>query len=173
MTVSLSENVLLDTPISAHLYIQMSIETINICKPYTVVPKLFTDLITNNNNNDKDDNNNNNDRTLSFIIKIYPKGLLTPHLDKLSPGDQLELSTIYAGVFDWLWPKLEQKQAVILLAAGTGLTPILGVLHHFYILFNGDDLCKNNINKDGGGGRNRNNTKTRRGFVFFSYMYLL
>ena len=61
------------------------------------------------------------------MVKIYPMGELTPHLDTLVTGDELLVSEP-RGSFQL--SKLEGRSGLLMLAAGTGITPILSLFPH-------------------------------------------
>ncbi|WP_220804267.1 ferredoxin reductase [Pseudomonas sp. NCCP-436] len=64
------------------------------------------------------------DGRIELAIKREPGGRLSPLLqDRLQPGDVLELA---AARGELLWP--QGHEAVLLLAAGSGITPLLGLL---------------------------------------------
>lgn len=61
---------------------------------------------------------------LQVAIKHQPGGRVSPYLlEHLAVGDVLELGAVYG---ELSWP--EAPQAVLLLAAGSGITPLLGLL---------------------------------------------
>lgn len=59
------------------------------------------------------------------MVKGYPEGLLSSQLCETNKGDTLELSSP-TGRFDLRW--IENKEAYLMIAAGTGITPMLGLL---------------------------------------------
>ncbi|KJH53242.1 cytochrome b5-like Heme/Steroid binding domain protein [Dictyocaulus viviparus] len=64
--------------------------------------------------------------TVLFMIKIYNDGICTPSLGKLAVGDTIEISEPIGSndLSKWTDPKYD----LLLLAAGTGLTPMVNVL---------------------------------------------
>lgn len=60
-----------------------------------------------------------------LLIKGYRDGLLSSHLCSKNKGDILELSTPL-GNFDLR--VVEDKEAFLMLAAGTGITPMIGMM---------------------------------------------
>lgn len=61
---------------------------------------------------------------LQVAIKYQPGGRVSPYLlERLAVGDVLELGPVYGAL---RWP--EAPQGVLLLAAGSGITPLLGLL---------------------------------------------
>lgn len=74
--------------------------------------------------------------TLYFMIKIYPHAGLTQMLDAIELDDGRELVTLQVstphGHFD---PEfLQEFAALLLIAAGTGLTPMIRILQRFWEL---------------------------------------
>lgn len=64
------------------------------------------------------------DGSLKIAIKQQPGGRVSPHLlEHLAVGDTLELGPVQG---DLTWP--EAQHGVLLLAAGSGITPLLGLL---------------------------------------------
>uniref|UniRef100_A0A914CIR2 Cytochrome-b5 reductase n=1 Tax=Acrobeloides nanus TaxID=290746 RepID=A0A914CIR2_9BILA len=64
---------------------------------------------------------------LEFLIKIYQDGIFTPELVKLQEGDVLELSEPNNRVNI---EKLSDESNVVMLAAGSGITPMVRILQH-------------------------------------------
>ncbi|KAK6727049.1 hypothetical protein RB195_005008 [Necator americanus] len=62
-----------------------------------------------------------------FIIKIYPQGICTPCLEKMELGDLIEISEPIGStdLLTWTDPETE----LLMLAAGTGLTPMINMLN--------------------------------------------
>ena len=98
-------------PVGHHVNIRTVIEDTEILRPYTPV----TDL-----NNDAD-----GDTSLRFLIKIYPDGAVTPGLGRLRPGDLVSISD-HLGSFSMT--QIPGSGSVTLLAAGTGITPMVAIL---------------------------------------------
>ena len=67
---------------------------------------------------------------LQFLVKIYPEtGALTPHLASLRPGAEVSVSdTLLSGTFSATQLPDSADSLVTLLAAGTGLTPMIPIL---------------------------------------------
>ena len=64
------------------------------------------------------------DGSLEIAIKRQPGGRVSPYLlERLEVGELLELGPVYG---ELSWP--EQASGVLLLAAGSGITPLLGLL---------------------------------------------
>ena len=100
-------------PVGHHVNIRTVIEDTEILRPYTPV----TDL--NNIISAQDDT------SLLFLIKIYPDGAVTPGLGRLTPGDLVTISD-HLGSFSMT--QIPEDRAVTLLAAGTGITPMVAIL---------------------------------------------
>lgn len=62
--------------------------------------------------------------TLTFAIKVYPTGRLSTYINTLQPGDSLSLSE---PVHKALYVHNQYKD-VLLIAGGTGITPMLQIL---------------------------------------------
>jgi len=103
-------------PLGHHVYIQTSVDEQLVCRPYTVVipdmrapgPKL-------------------NSQNLYFAIKSYPEGALSSQLLKLRSGDEISVSN-HEGAFDLQC--LDKYSQVTLICAGTGITPMVRLIHH-------------------------------------------
>ena len=59
---------------------------------------------------------------IRVTFRVYPGGMLTPKLDKLKVGDKVEFTGPH-GKF------LYEKGKTTLIGAGTGITPLHGILH--------------------------------------------
>ena len=82
------------------------------------------------------------------------------------------MSRAYTGDFDWLWERLEGAEQVILLAAGTGLTPMLSVVCHYAeVLGSGDGGGDGGEDGGGDGGGDfsleKNIEKVKTRYVYF------
>lgn len=64
---------------------------------------------------------------LEFGIQVLPKGMLSPRLAACRPGDSLEIRGPTGAAFQW---QREDGGPLILLGAGAGITPLLGILDH-------------------------------------------
>jgi len=65
---------------------------------------------------------------LELVVKLYPNGVLSKHIFGLNPGDVLKVSKP-VGTFS-KQQELEQANTILLLAGGTGITPLYAVLRH-------------------------------------------
>lgn len=86
---------------------------VDISKPYTPVEPLQAAPLSYSN-------------TLTFLIKSYEDGLLSPLLCGLREGQELEVSSP-EGKFDV--GLIGKRNKLVLLAAGTGLTPMIPVIN--------------------------------------------
>nr|XP_039256109.1 LOW QUALITY PROTEIN: cytochrome b5 reductase 4-like [Styela clava] len=119
-------------PKGYHVYLKTSIDNIEVQKPYTPVLKSIL--------------NENAEKSLEtgcdFIWLLhYESGALTSALGKLSPNNKISVS-VYDGDFDA--ETISKYSTYILLAAGTGITPMIRVLYsmlqdrddsHVHLLF--------------------------------------
>ena len=99
-----------------HTAFRMHIKNEQLFRYYTVVPHYFVDKSVCEDTN-----------RFYFIIKIYKNGEFTSKLNELKIGNQIEMSDVFSIDFD-IRKILANKQTIYLLAAGTGLTPMLSVL---------------------------------------------
>jgi len=104
------------TPPGHHVEVRAEVEEVPVMRSYTPVPLLSMPPPPSEETN-----------WLRLMIKIYPMGELTPHLDTLDTGDQLLVSEP-RGSFQL--SKLEGRSGILMLAAGTGITPILSLFPH-------------------------------------------
>lgn len=109
----------MSVPVGRHVFVKDVIDGIEIRKPYTAVVKDVTSPGT----NEKQDCEIGKD--LFLAIKHYEHGALTSRLRMLSFGSQLQIST-YDGDFDI--SHLNGFGCILMLAAGTGITPMIGIL---------------------------------------------
>ena len=117
-------------PCGHHVQLKMNIEDIDIDRSYTPV---FADLdLTAYENEEK-----RYDKNLHFLIKIYPQGVLTPNLQKLEIGSEIEIS-LQTGKFNA--EILKEAKNIILLAAGTGITPMCKLIQYVQVLNKQDDI---------------------------------
>jgi len=71
-----------------------------------------------------------------LLVKVYPEGNMSKHIDNLKPGDILEMK----GPISKLDYKPNMKKEIGMIAGGTGITPMYQVL--LRILDNKDDHTK-------------------------------
>ncbi|KAH8398948.1 hypothetical protein KR222_001605 [Zaprionus bogoriensis] len=110
---SVQQQVLLQLPVGYHLDIQVPHKGQLLQRSYTPVPRTYLPA------------NAGDATTQNFLIKHYEHGAVSSHLHALQPGAMLQLS-LPRGNFQ-LAP-LEAHRDILLLAAGSGLTPMLSLL---------------------------------------------
>ncbi|XP_065317682.1 cytochrome b5 reductase 4-like isoform X4 [Gordionus sp. m RMFG-2023] len=127
---ALPPDISMKTPLGFHTFIKLDQNKPNLVKPYTPVPtslilsrdSVFSplaDIIPFYNN------------SLNFIIKIYADGVFTQTLDqKIKIGDPVWISDFVGDFNESLL--LKNLQKLLLIGAGTGITPILGILNRIY-----------------------------------------
>ncbi|KAM3614041.1 uncharacterized protein V6R79_009001 [Siganus canaliculatus] len=98
-------------PVGKHVYLKALIQGTEVVRPYTPVDQTLAAT----------SHQSQRDSDLYLMIKIYPDGVLSPHLSSLQPGDQISVSGP-EGIFS-LRP-LRDVTYLYLLAAGTGFTPM-------------------------------------------------
>ncbi|XP_038655208.1 cytochrome b5 reductase 4 isoform X3 [Scyliorhinus canicula] len=107
----------LTIPVGQHIYLKRSIQDVEVVRPYTpVLSSLYTEpkdggLTCTN---------------IYLMIKIYPDGLLTPFIDKLQIGDCVSVSS---PVGNFKCSQLVGITELILMAAGTGFTPMIKLIN--------------------------------------------
>jgi len=100
------------TPPGHHVEVRAEVEEVPVMRSYTPVPSFSVSSTP------------EETKCLRLMVKIYPMGELTPHLDTLNPGDELLISEPRG---NFQLSKLEEKSGLLMLAAGTGITPILSL----------------------------------------------
>jgi cytochrome-b5 reductase len=114
-------------PVGQHVYARMNIGGVLVERCYTSVLHSF--LTRNDQQQQRGD-------LVYLMVKIYSDGILTPPLDALRLGDQLEISN-YRGDFDER--RLSDCLHLVMFAAGTGITPMYGLISHaLYVNYNPD-----------------------------------
>jgi len=108
-------------PIGHHVQFKEKVEEIELTRSYTPVRLLSSSQCV-------------QDDSLHFLIKIYPDGVFTPQLEKLSVGDSVTVSD-HTGSFNV--SQINGANNIYFLAAGTGSTPIFRLLHHLIQSKNG------------------------------------
>ncbi|KAJ8411432.1 hypothetical protein AAFF_G00162400 [Aldrovandia affinis] len=103
----------MQVPVGRHVYLRAPIQGSDVVKPYTPVDRTLIP--------DPQDCTESEHTDIFLMIKIYPDGALTPHLNTLNIGDCVSLSGP-EGTFT-LRP-LRDVTHLYLLAAGTGFTPM-------------------------------------------------
>lgn len=112
--IRLPKSCWMQVPIGYHVYVRMSIEGIEISRPYTPVHPCPSDHAI-----------SQSDQDLFLAIKHYDNGNLTSILKTREINDTVVLST-YDGNFDF--GECLKFKTCIMLAAGTGITPMVKVM---------------------------------------------
>ncbi|XP_070691505.1 cytochrome b5 reductase 4 [Pempheris klunzingeri] len=99
-------------PVGKHVYLKALIQDTEVVRPYTPVDPNLAAAASNHSSQESD---------YYLMIKVYPDGVLTPHLNSLHIGDHISVSGP-EGTFS-LRP-LRDVTHLYLLAAGTGFTPM-------------------------------------------------
>ncbi|KAM4771047.1 cytochrome b5 reductase 4 [Rhinophrynus dorsalis] len=115
----------LQVPVGHHVYLKLNISGVEVVKPYTPVSYALS--------LDPQEPGNSNEKSIYIMIKIYPSGSFTPKIDSLSEGDYIYISNPQG---DFKMYQTEAVEDVFLVAAGTGLTPMVKLLQHIL-----NDLC--------------------------------
>ncbi|XP_076827956.1 cytochrome b5 reductase 4 isoform X2 [Brachyhypopomus gauderio] len=104
-------------PVGRHVYLKASVQGRVVVKPYTPVDHMLMPSTTPSSAGSSD---------IYLMIKIYPDGVFTPHLDCLDIGASLSISGPEGS-----FPRrnLSDVTHLYLLAAGTGVTPMARLLH--------------------------------------------
>ena len=112
-----AKNAILRVPIGRHVHILLP-NNQSLIRPYTPVPKAVT-------------SRSKNDGTqTTLLIKVYQDGMFTSKLSEVKIGDKI-LMSIPEGAFDL--QKVQDAVSITLFAAGTGITPMLGIIQHCLI----------------------------------------
>ncbi|XP_072535815.1 cytochrome b5 reductase 4 isoform X1 [Salminus brasiliensis] len=102
-------------PVGRHVYLKASIQGSDIVKPYTPVDEVLM----------PPKNSTTMSSDIYLMIKVYPDGVFTSHLDNLDIGASLSISSP-GGPFTLR--SLRDVTHLYLLAAGTGFTPMARLL---------------------------------------------
>ncbi|XP_078372196.1 cytochrome b5 reductase 4-like [Oculina patagonica] len=114
----LPDGVIMRIPIGHHIHMNRDVEGMQISRPYTVVlPSLQVDP----------SEREYDGKRLYLMIKLYPDGTLTPTLNSVVAGDSLQIAD-YSGDFQEL--RLNEAKEIILIAAGTGFTPMVRLIRN-------------------------------------------
>ncbi|KAK4873934.1 hypothetical protein RN001_013294 [Aquatica leii] len=106
----------LTVPLGKHVRVFINIQGHDLSRSYTPVPSsIFTKFKSQTFLSD----------TLCLLIKSYANGALSKHICSKKKGDVLEISEPL-GTFDL--STLNSRETFLLVAAGTGITPMLGIL---------------------------------------------
>uniref|UniRef100_A0A8C7CH80 Cytochrome b5 reductase 4 n=2 Tax=Oncorhynchus kisutch TaxID=8019 RepID=A0A8C7CH80_ONCKI len=109
---------LMHVPVGKHIYIKSLIQDSEVVKPYTPVEETLVPATL-------DSTQGTAATDIFLMIKVYPDGVLTPHLNNLNIGDHLSVSSP-DGPFSLRL--LREVTHLYLLAAGTGFTPMARVI---------------------------------------------
>ncbi|CAF2509728.1 unnamed protein product [Rotaria sp. Silwood2] len=97
------------------LFLSLFHSGIIIVKPYTVVKRL------------NDEQNSSSEHTIELLVKHYRDGIMSTTLQKLNISDTIDMSS-YEGTFDI--QRIDMCQTLILIAAGTGFTPMIRIINY-------------------------------------------
>ncbi|KAK6326516.1 hypothetical protein J4Q44_G00021610 [Coregonus suidteri] len=109
---------LMHVPVGKHIYLKALIQDSEVVKPYTPVEETLVPAT-------QDSTQGTAATDVFLMIKVYPDGVLTPHLNNLNIGDHLSVSSP-DGPFSLRL--LREVTHLYLLAAGTGFTPMARVI---------------------------------------------
>ncbi|KAL8609950.1 hypothetical protein ACOMHN_046870 [Nucella lapillus] len=119
LTVQPPQGCRLPVPIGHHVQIKHKVSGMEVARSYTaVLPSLYKD---------RQDPNLDQGRVIYLMIKIYPNGAVTPFIGTLNVGDQVCMSD-NDGSFDV--SRLAGVTHLVMLAAGTGFTPMVRLIYH-------------------------------------------
>ncbi|CAH1800032.1 unnamed protein product [Owenia fusiformis] len=105
-------------PVGHHVYIRRNIQGTEVVRSYTVVlPSLVST---------EQDTRLLEGRVFYLMVKVYLDGAMTPHIGNLNIGDTLEISNSDG---NFLEKKLDSFTNLVLLAAGTGFTPMIKLIN--------------------------------------------
>nr|XP_017025034.1 cytochrome b5 reductase 4 [Drosophila kikkawai] len=99
-------------PVGYHINIEVPVDGELIHRSYTPVDHAYLSVDTNSD-------------SISFLIKRYPNGPVSSHLHQLQVGSRVQLGPPRGG---FLLSELNAHRNILLLAAGSGLTPILSLI---------------------------------------------
>lgn len=115
LTLALPAGSFMWVPIGHHVTLEHDVTGMKISRSYTpVIPSLKVAECP------------SDGKTIHLMIKVYPEGALTPVLKALEIGDTVDVKDT-EGDFDLAI--MQRCQNLVLLAAGTGFTPMVRLLH--------------------------------------------
>uniref|UniRef100_A0A3Q1BWD9 Cytochrome b5 reductase 4 n=1 Tax=Amphiprion ocellaris TaxID=80972 RepID=A0A3Q1BWD9_AMPOC len=114
--LQLPRGTVMHVPVGKHVYLKALIQDTEVVRPYTPVDQNLTGP-TQHSLQESD---------LYLMIKVYPDGVFTQHLNTLHIGDHLSVSSP-EGTFSL--HRLLDATNLYLLAAGTGFTPMVRLIH--------------------------------------------
>ncbi|XP_076004560.1 cytochrome b5 reductase 4 [Genypterus blacodes] len=109
--LQLPRGTVMQVPVGKHVYLKALIQNTEVVSPYTPVGQNLAPA----------SNDSSQESDLYLMIKVYPDGAFTPHLNSLHTGDHISVSGP-EGPFS-LRP-LRDVTHLYLIAAGTGFTPM-------------------------------------------------
>ncbi|XP_074510948.1 cytochrome b5 reductase 4 isoform X2 [Sebastes fasciatus] len=109
--LQLPRGTVMHVPVGKHVYLKALIQDTEVVRPYTPVDENLAAA----------SHHSSQESDLYLMIKVYPDGVFTPHLNSLHIGDCISVSGP-EGTFS-LRP-LRDVTYLYLLAAGTGFTPM-------------------------------------------------
>ncbi|XP_039974623.1 cytochrome b5 reductase 4 [Xiphias gladius] len=109
--VQLPRGTVMHVPVGKHVYLKALIQDAEVVRPYTPVEKNLAAA----------SHHSSQESDLYLMIKVYPDGVFTQHLNNLHTGDHISISGP-EGTFN-VRP-LRDVTHLYLLAAGTGFTPM-------------------------------------------------
>nr|CAI5823764.1 unnamed protein product [Callosobruchus analis] len=105
------------TPIGKHVRLFASVDGVECSRSYTPVPQtVFTSCLS---------TNVASTDIICFAIKCYPTGNMSDHLTDRDKGDIVYITRPFG---DFELSRLERRDGFVMLAAGTGITPMLGLI---------------------------------------------
>lgn len=120
-------------PIGCHFVLSMPSLNGNISRPYTLVSEDLTSLL----------DVTKGCSCLYFLIKIYQNGQFTPRLEKFQIGDELTISSIKCPFVN---EKLLCDKNIVILSAGTGITPFINLLRKVFVQDESSQTCVTLLN---------------------------
>ncbi|XP_063055089.1 cytochrome b5 reductase 4 isoform X2 [Engraulis encrasicolus] len=119
LTLRLAPSTHMHVPVGTHVYLKGTLADSEVVKPYTPVDSALLP--------EAPPTEGSEASHLFLMVKIYPDGALTPHLDTLNIGEAVCVSSP-EGPFSLRL--LRGVTHLYLLAAGTGFTPMARLIRH-------------------------------------------
>lgn len=112
--IGLPSNVRMPVPVGHHVIVKGKVMDVEMTNQYTVVSETLLST----------SDEQTQGKCLFLMIKLYPDGALTSScIGKLKPRDTISISRLHQGTF--APSEIKGAQFVLLLAAGTGFTPMV------------------------------------------------
>ncbi|XP_076136697.1 cytochrome b5 reductase 4 isoform X4 [Alosa pseudoharengus] len=108
-------------PVGRHVYLRASVQDSEVVKPYTPVDHTLLP--------DCSATEGDGAHRLFLMIKVYPNGVLSSHLDSLSIGEWGDSLAVSSPEGPFSLRLLRGITQLYLLAAGTGFTPMARLVH--------------------------------------------